>query len=262
LQDRADQLLQLVATLTIGGVVALALLSFGGWLVVGSSLHRALQRERRFVDEASHELRTPISVIRGRLELALSRPRSLAELQEIVRRALSEAEGLSRLADDLLVLSRSQDGKIPIHRQDVRLSELFDAAVAAHRPSAEAGGVRVEIEAPAGTANLDPLRVRQVVDNLLDNAIRHAPRGGTVRISAVRDDGTIRIQVQDPGDGFPLELLPRAFEPFSRGPAEASGAGAGLGLAIVKAVAEAHGGAATAENAPQGGARVTVLLGG
>ena len=261
LGDRTDELLQLAFTLGIGGVVALALLSWGGWIVVGSSLDRALRRERRFVDEASHELRTPISVLRGRLELALSRPRQPEELHTALRGALVETEGLSRLADDLLVLARTNGGKIPIHRQEVRLSELIGAAASAHAPAAEARSVRLEIQADEGSDRLDPIRVRQVLDNLLDNAIRHTPAGGTVRVLASRDDGTIAIRVEDEGTGFPPELLGRAFEPFARGPTATGGPGAGLGLAIVRAVAEAHGGAAAAENPPTGGARVTVTLG-
>lgn len=262
LQDRADELLQLVVTLGIGGIVALALLSAVGWVVVGSSLNRALARERRFVDEASHELRTPISVLRGRLELALSRPRPTGELEEAARRALSDAEALSRLADDLLVLSRSEDGKIPIHREEVRLAELLEASANGHHVAARAKRIRVEVHAPDVSAVLDPLRVRQVVDNLLDNAIRHAPSGGTVRLSAEREHRRVRIRVEDEGGGFDPKVLARAFDPFTRGTAEGSSPGAGLGLAIVKAVAEAHGGSATVENPPKGGARVTVLLGG
>lgn len=260
LQDRADELLQLAATLGIGGVVALALLSLGGWVVVGSSLNRALARERRFVDEASHELRTPIAVLRGRLELALSRPRPPGELEDSARKALSDAEDLSRLADDLLVLSRSEDGRIPIQRERIALSELLEASATAHRPAASARDVRIEVDVSDGPAAVDPIRVRQVLDNLLDNAIRHAPSGGIVRLSAERRDGRLRIRVRDPGAGFDPDLLARAFEPFARGSGEAAGSGAGLGLAIVKAVAEAHGGDATAENLPGGGAQVTVTL--
>jgi two-component system OmpR family sensor kinase len=305
LQDRRDQMLQLGSTLLVGGVVALALISLGGWILVGSvlgpvdrlrreaaafsvlepdrrlevptgddefaalartlnemldRLGEAFDRERRFVDDASHELRTPVGVLRARLELALSGARTTAELGDVLRRSLADAEHLSRLADDLLVLSRARDGRVSIHREEVRVHLLVGAAVAGHRPAADARDVRLEASASELTARLDPLRVRQVLDNLLDNAIRHAPPGGLVRVEADRLDGAVRIRVEDGGEGFPPALLPTAFDPFVRGPSENGGRGAGLGLAIVKAVAESHGGEARAENPPAGGARVTVAL--
>jgi signal transduction histidine kinase len=103
---------------------------------------------------------------------------------------------------------------------------------------------------------VDPARLRQAVENLVDNAIRHVPRGGTIEVAALIDDHVARVSVQDSGPGFPSDLLPRAFEPFARG----DGAGAGLGLTIVRAVAEAHGGTASAENLPEGGSRVEIVL--
>jgi two-component system OmpR family sensor kinase len=307
LQDRQDQLITLGATLAIGGVVALALLSFAGWLVVGAALRpvdrmrreadeisklepggrlavppgddefaalastlnamlgrlqEAFDRELRFVDDASHELRTPIAVVRGRLEVALSRSRRREELEASMRDALADAEHLSRLAEDLLVLSRSHDGRVPIHREPVELAELVGAARSALAGAAETAGVDVRADAPPGaTANLDAIRVRQLLENLLANAIRHTPPGGSVRIAVAADDGTTRIVVEDTGDGFPDALLATAFEPFVRGPGP-SPDGAGLGLAIVRAVAEAHGGGVEAANRPEGGARITVTLRG
>jgi signal transduction histidine kinase len=223
-------------------------------------LRESFQRERRFVDDASHELRTPVGVLRSRLELALSRSRTPTELEDALRRSLVDAEHLSRLADDLLVLSRARNGRVPIHREDVVLADLVGAAAARHRPAAEARGVALEIDARNDLARLDPLRVRQVLDNLLDNAIRHAPSGGTVRVEASREDGVATILVDDTGEGFPPGLLDVVFRPFARGPSEDGDGGAGLGLAIVKAVAEAHGGVVHAENLPAAGARVTVTL--
>jgi heavy metal sensor kinase len=304
LQDRRDQMLQLDATLLAVGAVALALISLGGWMLVGSALRpvdrlrreaaafsvlepdrrlevpagddefaalartlnemldrlgEAFERERRFVDDASHELRTPVGVLRARLELALSRARTTAELEDTLRRSLADAGHLSRLADDLLVLSRARGGRVPIHREDIDLGQLVGTAVAGHRPAAAERDVRLEGSA-SGVARLDPLRVRQVLDNLLDNAIRHAPRGGLVRVRADRRDGAVRIGVEDGGDGFPPALLPRVFEPFVRGPSDDGSRGAGLGLAIVRAVAEAHGGTVRAENVQAGGARIVVTL--
>ena len=119
-------------------------------------------------------------MLRGRLELALSRPRSPEELEDTIRRALADAEGLSRLAEDLLVLSRTEGGRVPIHREEVRVSELVEDAVAPYRERAVALGVRLEVDAADGSARLDPVRVRQVIQNLLDNSIRHTGAGGYV----------------------------------------------------------------------------------
>ncbi len=305
LQDRHDELLQLAATLGIGGSIALALISVAGWLLVGaalrpvdrirqeaeaisalepgrrlpippggheltrlaetlnamlSRLQTSIDRERRLVDDASHELRTPLGVLRGRLELALSRRRSRDELEDAIRRSLAETERLSRLAEDLLVLSRSEDGSVPVHREDVRLDQLLREAVSGHEDRARRGQVRLRVDGAAETASLDPVRVRQVVENLLDNSLRHVGPGGSVAVAARREDGHVRISVEDSGDGFPDDLLERVFEPFTRSPSDRTMPGAGLGLAIVRAVAQAHGGSATVENLPQGGARVTVLL--
>lgn len=305
LQDRRDAMLQLAATLAIGGPLALALISFSGWLVVGAALRpvermrahaaaistlepdqrlpvppgddelarlastlnamlarleEAFARERRFVDDASHELRTPLAVLHARLELALSRARRPEELEESVRRSLADVQRLSRLAEDLLVYSRAEGGRIPIHREEVALGELVREAVEPHRGRALALGVRIDVESVEAVAELDPIRVRQVVGNLVENAIRHAGPDGTVRVSADRADGQVRIEVRNSGRGFPPDLLPTAFEPFTRGARDRNEPGAGLGLAIVRAVALAHGGTASAENPPGGGASVTVTL--
>jgi heavy metal sensor kinase len=227
-----------------------------------SRLQVAFDRERRFVDDASHEIRTPLGVLRGRLELALSRSRSREELEDALRRSLAETERLSHLAEDLLVLSRVDGGRVPIHREEVDLSELLKETIAPYRERAEGLGVRLDVAAPDRSASLDPIRVRQALGNLLDNSLRHVRDGGTIDVVVARVDGRIQIRVDDSGEGFPPDVLAVAFEPFTRGPADRTEPGAGLGLAIVRAVAEAHGGGASAENRPDGGASVTLTLEG
>src|SRR5206468_3203842 len=135
----------------------------------------SLQREQRFLDEASHELRTPLSVLRMELDLALARARTPEELQAALRNASAETDRLVRLAEDLLVLSRARDGSIPLHRRETSMGELLRQAAATTGTRAGAEGVTVAVDDPDGmTAILDPARMRQAVDNLLDNAIRHA----------------------------------------------------------------------------------------
>ena len=224
-------------------------------------LQEAIGRERRFVDDASHELRTPLGIVKAELDLTLSRARTPEELEAALRRASADTNRLARLAEDLLVLSRAEGGRLPVHRVDVSLGKIVEEACDAHRREAEGAGVRLSLAAPATTVRLDPARLRQAVENLLDNAIRHTPRGGEIVVTALREDGSVRLSVEDSGPGFPEDFLERAFEPFTR--ADGAGGrreGAGLGLAIVRAVALAHGGTAKCENRPGGGARVTLEL--
>ncbi|MEX0833012.1 MAG: ATP-binding protein [Actinomycetota bacterium] len=224
-------------------------------------LEEALGRERRFVDDASHELRTPLGILKAELDLALSRARSTEELEAALRSASEEADRLVSLAEDLLVLSRARGGKLPVHRTEWKLDETIAEACGPFRIKAERAGVTIEVSAEPISVRLDGARVRQVIENLLSNALRHAPAGGRIEVSASRESGSIRLACEDSGGGFPPEFVARAFDPFARGENEPTGsAGAGLGLAIVRAVAEAHGGSASVENLPGGGARVTVLL--
>jgi signal transduction histidine kinase len=224
-------------------------------------LEAAFDRERRFVDDASHELRTPLAILKAELDLARSRSRTNQELQAAVRSAAEEADRLTALAETLLVFSRAEGGRVPLHREQTRLDELLQDACSAMAARAAAAGVDMRVVRHGVTAFVDPVRVRQAVDNIVSNALGHTPRGGQVRVSATGEGETVRLTVEDTGAGFDPAFLPRAFDPFARGPAEArSGQGAGLGLAIVRATAEAHGGRAAAANRVEGGARLTLFL--
>ena len=226
-------------------------------------LEQALQRERRFVDEASHELRTPLANLRTELDLALRRSRSVEELEAALRSAAEETERLARLAEDLLVLARADRGRAPVRREPVDLAELVGGTVEAFAVSAAKAGVSIETRMPRGLqVNLDPLRIRQAIGNLLDNALRHTPPGGIVTVEVDHSDGFLSLGVRDSGEGFPAAFLPSAFEPFTRPDASRSreDGGTGLGLAIVRAVAEAHGGTAEARNRPEGGASITLRI--
>jgi signal transduction histidine kinase len=223
-------------------------------------LHEALDRERRFVDMASHELRTPLGVLRAEVELALKEPRTREELEAALRSVRQESERLGRLTQDLLVLARSDRGRLPVHRTDVDVSELLDRVASGFADRADAQGVRLRSEGSGVRGNVDRDRIRQALENLIDNALRHTGAGGEVVMRAAREGGGLAIEVVDSGRGFPPDLLDRVFEPFARADGRGDIEGAGLGLAIVRAVAEAHGGSATAENAPTGGAAVRIQV--
>jgi two-component system, OmpR family, sensor kinase len=223
-------------------------------------VHEALDRERRFVDEASHELRTPVGVLKAEVDLALKGPRSRDELEASLRSIAQEAERLRRLTQDCLVLARSDRGRLPVHRADVDISSIIGRVAAEFEDRASGEGVRLRISGSNVRAHVDGDRVRQATENLVDNALRHTPRGGEVELRAERDGSRLRIVVSDSGSGFPEDLLDRAFEPFARADDDRDGDGAGLGLAIVRAVAESHGGSATARNLDGEGASVELDL--
>ena len=228
-------------------------------------LRAALDRERGFVADAIHELRSPLAVLRGELELAGRPGRSPEQLTAAVRLCGEETERLARITDDLLLLARGDSGRLDLRLAETDLPRLLarSAGVAAARLAA--AKVSCRVQAPPGTrARVDPDRIRQAVDNLLDNALRFAPPGSAIVIAAWEDGPDVRIEVRDEGPGFPASFLPHAFERFRRPDTGRSrdGGGAGLGLAIVQAIAVAHGGSASARNQPNGGAAVSLWLPG
>jgi signal transduction histidine kinase len=205
-------------------------------------------RERRFVADASHQLRTPLALLTTGLELALGRARSPDELRTALASAAESTARLSRLAEDLLLLARADDGRVPLKTEEADVADLVEQV-------ASRFGARVDAEPLV--ANVDPLRVEQALINLVDNAVRHG--GGEVTLTAARRNGTLELHVLDEGAGFPDGFLARAFERFSRAdPGRADGSG--LGLAIVETIAQAHGGEAHAANRSGGGADVWLAL--
>jgi signal transduction histidine kinase len=222
-------------------------------------LESALERERGFVAAASHELRAPLAVLTTELELALRRPRSEAELERAVRSAAVEADRLARLADDLLLLARSDSGRLPLHREVVETRPFLEGVVARFAPRARAGGRQIAVhEADGLSIQGDHLLLEQAVGNLLENALRHGR--GAIHVRAARRDDHIELHVTDEGDGFPPAYLPSAFDRFSQADEARTGEGSGLGLTIAAAIAVAHGGSVGAANRIVGGADVWVSV--
>jgi two-component system, OmpR family, sensor kinase len=223
-------------------------------------LDAALARERRLLSDASHELRTPLTVLRTGIQVALRRERDARELREALESAGHEAERVSRLAEDLLVLARADQGRLPVRSEPLDAGELLEAAAGRARGAASAAGraVQAEVEGEVPVALADSDRAGQALDNLVANALAYG--GGDVRLVAREVDGRVELHVMDEGEGFPEELLPRAFERFSQADRAHSGAGSGLGLAIVAAIARAHDGDVGARNLPGGGADVWISL--
>jgi signal transduction histidine kinase len=302
LGDRHDALRRLALALAIGGPVALALVSWGGWVLAGSALRpvermrreaaavslsepaprlsvpptgdelerlgttlnsmlerlqQAMQKEQRFLDWASHELRTPLGVLKMELDLALSRARSPEELKGALENALEETDRLVRLAEHLLVLSRTRGGRLVLHREDTSVAGILQHTASSLRGRADAAGIDVSVDCPDDVfARIDRERIRQAVDDLVDNSLRHGATGAAVALSAERSDGRLRITVRDGGPGFPPDVLARWRD------GGGWGTDSGLGLAIVKAIAEAHGGGLRLENTSGGGASASLDIPG
>jgi heavy metal sensor kinase len=222
-------------------------------------LEAAFEHERRFVADASHELRTPLALLRAELELALRRPRSREEYAAAIRSAAEETERLSRLAEDLLLIARVDEGRLPIRREELNGRELLDRvrdrfavrAAELERPLTVTAGGDVVFEA-------DPVRLEQALGNLVDNAFVHA--SGEIELSASRRNGVVELHVTDGGPGLPEGFAERAFDRFSRPDDARERGGAGLGLAIVDLIARAHGGTARVAEAPGGGADVCISI--
>jgi two-component system OmpR family sensor kinase len=225
-------------------------------------LHRAISRQRGFLAVAGHELRTPLAVLRGEVELALRPGRSKADLAAALREVAGETDRLIKLAEDLLTLAGADEGAPLVRPRPCDLVAVLGAAVATWAEPARRKGVELGLAAPPRLAvTADPDRLRQAVDNLLDNALRFAPAGSAIAVTVRAAGGAAVLDVADRGPGFPPGFLPVAFERFSRpdGPRDEH-QGSGLGLAIVKTLVEAHGGQVMAANRPGGGALVRVVL--
>lgn len=228
-------------------------------------LQAAVDAQRRFTADASHELRTPLTVLRGELEVALRRERTPEEYTRVLRTSLEEAERLSRLAEDLMTLTRSEAGAERLQLAEGDLAERARQAVS--RLSIQAGGKEIRISGPvsgAVRAEFDPDLMDRVLWNLLSNAIKFTPVGGRVEVKVRDEGGGAILEVADTGPGIPRDKLERVFDRFFRiDEVRTPGgetSGTGLGLAIVRAIVDLHGGEVVAFNRTGGGAVFRVTL--
>ncbi|HUI54897.1 MAG TPA: heavy metal sensor histidine kinase [Bryobacteraceae bacterium] len=228
-----------------------------------SRLDQSFDSIKRFVADASHELRTPISIIRGEADVALSHDRGAGEYRETLATILDESRRLSRLVDDLLNLARADAGRVKLQVQEFYLNDLLAECCRSAQTLAHARDICLECLANGDVPfRGDEELLRRMVMNLLDNAIRYTPDGGKVAAALEADSTGLRIRVSDTGVGIAAESAAHVFERFFRADKARSrqDGGFGLGLAIVKWVAEAHRGAVELVSTPGAGSTFTVTL--
>jgi two-component system OmpR family sensor kinase len=220
-------------------------------------LRRSFERERRFVADAGHELRTPLAVVKTELEGALRAGPHDPSVRDALLAAVEECDHLVQLAEDLLVVARAGEGGLRVQPEPLDVGGLFEGTAQRFGDRARERGRRIRVDVANGQrVHADELRLRQVLGNLVDNALRYGD--GDVLLRAREVGGGVEIEVSDEGEGFEPELAERAFERFARGDGARTRPGTGLGLSIVRAIADAHGG--RAELVPGRGGAVRIWL--
>jgi signal transduction histidine kinase len=228
---------------------------------MASEIQRSRGSEQAFLADISHELRTPLTSIQGFAQAIVegeARGDAVSHVAEIIHR---EARRLVRMVEGLLQVARLESGTQTMAREEIAPSRLLASAVAALEVQAKDAGVTFDIAGDDVLPSLrgDPDKLAQLFLNVLDNAVKHSPRGSTVQVRGSRDNGAVVIRVRDAGSGLPQGAQARLFQRFYRGE-NAERDGAGLGLAIAQAIAQAHGGTIRASNVDGGGAEFTVRL--
>ena len=229
-------------------------------------LERSFAALRRFTADASHELKTPLTVVRAGVERAITRPGMPQEALAPLEETLQQVNRMTELLDSLLTLARADEGRAELHREPVDLREIVEEAGETGELLAEHAGVGMEIRLPPEPLVLavDRSRVRQLALNLIENAVKYTPRGGQVSVELAGNDGRVTFTVADTGIGIAPGDLPHVFDRFWRADSArtrtSERAGTGLGLAICKWIAEAHGGTIEVQSRPGRGTTFTVGL--
>jgi signal transduction histidine kinase len=226
-------------------------------------LHQSFAQVRQFSADASHELRTPLTIIRGEIELALRSPKTPEEYRSVLESTLEEIMRLTSIIDNLLMLAKADQGTYHANFSEVDLKALVDELYEDSEVLAESKNIHVELRAGEPITIVgDRLRLRQLMLNLIDNAIKYTPDGGTVKLSLEGHNGSAVFAVQDTGIGIPLEEQEKIFNRFYRVDKARSRelGGTGLGLSIARWIAELHRGTIGVQSEPNKGSTFTVTL--
>ncbi len=226
-------------------------------------MQNAFEREKQFTNDASHELRTPLSVIKGTLEVLVRKPRSEEEYREKIQYCISEIDSMSERVDQLLLLARFDRANIKLRKERMPAISLIDNAIHRHRRLIEEKNIHIILEDQEGLeVETDPYYVDMIMENILSNAFKYSPSGGTVEIRTLRKNGRIVIEVLDYGGGIKEEHLNSVFHPFFRSEALSHKhiTGSGLGLSIVKKASDVLGVEVKLENHAQGGLKVHIIF--
>ena len=222
------------------------------------------KEQQQFIADVSHELRTPLTVMRGSLEVALEEDRTAEEYREAIGNALLEVRHLTRLSQNLLFLARGQAGRITLSFANADLVKFISDVTRDLLPAVTDKGIELSVDLPEGPARtfIDADRMRQVIHNLIENAIRYTNPGGRIHVRLSSSPGEVRIEVSDTGIGIPEQHLPFIFERFFRTDRarHAHPGGSGLGLSIVKWIVEAHKGGVAVSSRVGEGTTFTVTL--
>lgn len=262
LEETIYEYLIVLLPLGLGG---LGLAALGGAYMARRAVRPvrvAFDRQRTFIADASHELKTPLTLIRANTEV-LHRGLDDPDDRELAQDVLAEADRMSEALSEMLLVARLDAGKLTIDEKTFDLAAVVSGAVGRFRARADSRGIRVRVLSPEElAARGDPTRTEQVLTVLLDNALRHTPKGGDIAVTARGTGGTVEVLVEDSGEGIASEHLPRVFERFYRADAarQRDGGGTGLGLAIARDLARAQKGDLEAGGSEMGGAAFVLRL--
>ena len=226
-------------------------------------LQQVFEGQRRFVADAAHELKTPLTAMKGNFEVILQRTRSAEEYRETIFSNLAEVDRLTAMTKSLLTLAQFAGDRSPTRAASSRVPPLVEEVVSELSVLAQEGGIHLQAECqPVPPLMGDASQLKQALINLLDNALRHTPSGGTITVRVGTHDTAIRLSVEDTGPGIDAEHLPHLFERFYRvdQARDRQSGGTGLGLAIVKEIVEAHGGHIEAQSQIGKGTTMTMTL--